>query len=150
MPGKEEQEEGTAWAIPSSCLLDIFPGEITENMEKKCSVGFNEGLMSFWCDMRSFNKSKCSIASTWLKNDAALLWTADINKFNQFSDVFSGSNIPAVSLTTEAAVRHKKDLPILHVLATLPKDSGNTHRVSARLPLLSRQYCMRWRWILPR
>ena len=55
-------------------------------------------------------------------------------------DVFSGSNTPAMSLITEAAVQHKKVLPILHVLAALPEDSGNTHRVSDGLPLLSQQY----------
>ncbi len=44
MPGKEEQEEGTAWAIPSSCLLDIFPGEITENMEKNVLLDLTKGL----------------------------------------------------------------------------------------------------------
>lgn len=61
---------------------------------------------------------------------------------NTRKPAFSGNNTPAVSLTTEAVVRHMKDLLILRVSEALPEDIENTHKVSVGWPLLSWQYCM--------
>lgn len=84
------------------------------------------------------------------KNNAALCGRQIEGNLISFQRPFSGSSISAVYRTTEAALRHRTELLILHVLAVLLKGNGNIHRVSARLPSLSLQCCMRSHLLLPR
>ena len=59
------------------------------------------------------------------KNNAVLCGRQIKTNSLNFRMPFSGSSIPAAFPTMEAIARHTKALPILHVLAVLPADTGN-------------------------